>query len=211
MCLIPKCVLRPNTDRMYCCFSAMQPPDSCASNQDIFSNLLQPEASQSLADDTANEHIIDMTCADSILKVVGIQRVLSIDDTVVVLVTVQQGWVIQQYDRETMTQRHDDASVVVTHPKRQHFMARNDSSSTSPHLCLCLLSGSTTAKQYDKNKHCCVIDARLFQQMFGEDVRLLESPVLLVSTPDGAIFSLSLKCTLGKQELHIVCHLQVGL
>ncbi|KAK2178760.1 hypothetical protein NP493_528g02000 [Ridgeia piscesae] len=64
------------------------------------------------------------------------------------------------------------------------------------------------AKQYDKNKHCCVIDARLFQQMFGEDVRLLESPVLLVSTPDGAVFSLSLKCTLGKQELHIVCHLQ---
>ena len=196
---------------MCCYFSATQPPESCASNQDIFSDLLQPEASQSLAGDTANEHIINMTCAESILKVVGIQRVLSIDDTVVVLVTVQQGWVIQQYDRETMTQRHDDASVTVTHPKCQHFMARNDSSSISPHWRLCLLSGSTMAKQYDKNKHCCVIDARLFQQMFGEDARLLESPMLLISTSDGAVFSLSLKCTLGKQGLHLVCHLQVGL
>ena len=188
--------------------NTQQQPANSASNQDIFIDLLQPDASQSLADSNTNERIIDMACEDGVLRVVGIHRIVVVDETIVVLAAVQHGWVIQLFDRDQVTRGHKTLSV--SYHVCQHYVAGDNKTrvSSASHIHCCLLAGSTSATMYSNNKRSCVVDAKLFQELFGEDARLLESPILLISTPDGAVFSLPLKCVSRKRELCLVCHLK---
>ena len=183
-----------------------QTQSSASKSQDIFADLLQPDASQPLADGGEGQRILDVTHDKAILSVTGVRRVLIVDDNIIILVAVQHGWVIEVYDREEVSCGRGKLS---TPPVYQHYIADDNSiSSTSARMHCCLLSGSVSAKTHDKNKHFCCIDANLFQQMFGEDARLLESPVLLISTPDGAVYTVPLMRGPRKQEPRLVCHLQ---
>ena len=184
----------------------MQQTQSLAKSQDIFADLLQPDASQPLADGDGCQQVLDVTLDKTVLSVIGVRRVLTVDDNIIILVAVQHGWVIEVYEREQVSCGRGKLPV---QPIYQHFIADdNSTSSTSARMHGCLLAGSASAKTYDKNKHFCSVDANLFQALFGEDARLLESPVLLISTPDGAVYSVPLMRGSRKQEPHLVCHLQ---
>ena len=184
----------------------MQQPQSSAKSQDIFADLLQPDASQPLVDSGVSQQVLDVARDKAILSVTGVRRVLTVDDNIIILVAVQHGWVVEVYEREQVSCGHGKSPVP---PVYQHYIADDNSkSSTSACIYGCLLAGSASAKTYDKNKHFCSVDPNLFQQLFGEDARLLESPVLLISTPDGAVYYVPLMRGSRKQDPRLVCHLQ---